>query len=70
MLIVLPNSCTGLSALQTALTTFDLASFDDDMGERTVHVTMPKFKTKSSFNLNAPLSNVRFLLRRDRELVK
>lgn len=58
MLIVLPNDCMGLDALQNALITYNLATIDQFMYSRTVHVTMPKFKTKSSFDLNGPLSKV------------
>lgn len=58
MLIVLPNDCMGLDALQNALITYNMASIGQNMFSRTVHVTMPKFKTKSTFNLNGPLSKV------------
>lgn len=58
MLIVLPNDCNGLPALQNALATFNLATFDNYMDSRLVVATIPKFKTKSSFTLNGPLEQV------------
>lgn len=61
MVIVLPNSYTGLNDLQNDLTTFDLASFNDDMYQRKVFVTMPKFKIETSLNLNGPLKEVSFI---------
>lgn len=58
MVIVLPNDCDGLQALQNALVGFNLATFDEYMERSVVYVTIPKFKTKSSFMLNEPLEQV------------
>lgn len=56
--IVLPNSRTGLSALETKLKNYDLAKITDEMHLQEVDVTIPKFKVEYEINLNEVLKKV------------
>lgn len=58
--IVLPNSRTGLSALESKLKTFDLAKISEKMYSQEVQVTIPKFKVEFEINLNDALKKVRY----------
>lgn len=56
--IVLPNSRTGLSALESKLKNYDLAQITDTMHKQEVEVTIPKFKVEFEINLNEVLKKV------------
>lgn len=59
--IVLPNSRTGLSALESKLKNFDLAKISEQMYSQEVQVTIPKFKVEFEITLNDALKKVRLL---------
>lgn len=59
MLIVLPNSRTGLSALERKLLNVDLSGILQKLDKRTDFVKMPKFKIEFDMKLNEPLQKVR-----------
>lgn len=50
--IVLPNSRTGLTDLETQLKNYDLSQITDQMRSQEVDVTIPKFKVEFKINLN------------------
>lgn len=56
--IVLPNTRTGLSALEKKLCDFDLTKITDEMYSQEVDVTIPKFKVEFEINLNDVLKKV------------
>lgn len=56
--IVLPNSRTGLSALESKLLNYDLAKINEQMFKQEVDVTIPKFKVEFEINLNDVLKKV------------
>ncbi|CRK96981.1 CLUMA_CG010343, isoform A [Clunio marinus] len=58
MLIILPNSRTGLPALEQKLNTIDLASLTQKMYKQEVRVELPKFKVEFEINLNEPLEKM------------
>lgn len=57
-LIVLPNSRTGLSALEAKLKNYDLTKITEQMSKQLVNVTIPKFKVESELNLKDILNKV------------
>jgi serpin B len=59
MLIILPNSKTGLSALEGKLNTFDLGEVCSKLYSQEVNVELPKFKIEFDIELNEPLKKVR-----------
>lgn len=65
MLIILPNSRTGLSALEGKLNTIDLGDLTKNMYSQEVNVEIPKFKIEFDIELNDPLTKVR-----SKELIK
>lgn len=58
MLIILPNTKTGLSALEAQLNTIDLAEISSKMHSQEVNVEIPKFKIEFKIELNDPLKKV------------
>lgn len=56
--IVLPNSRTGLSALEGKLKNYDLAEITNKMHKQEVEVTIPKFKVEFEINLNDVLKKL------------
>ncbi|XP_055310176.1 antichymotrypsin-2-like [Sitodiplosis mosellana] len=58
MIFILPNSRTGLSALEDKLKNYDLGSVTDKMQERKVEVSIPKFTVEFETNLNDALKNL------------
>lgn len=56
--IVLPNSRTGLSALESKLKNYDLSKITSEMYSQEVDVMIPKFKVEFEINLNDVLKNV------------
>lgn len=59
MLIILPNSKTGLSALEGKLNTIDLSEISNKLYSQEVNVEIPKFKIEFDIELNEPLKKVR-----------
>lgn len=57
--IVLPNSISGLPALESNLQTYDLAQIVDRMEMLDVDLYVPKFKIEFETSLNEILKNVR-----------
>lgn len=57
-LVVLPNSRSGLPALEAKLRHYDLTQIKDKMHKQWVNVTIPKFKVESEIKLNDVLKNV------------
>lgn len=62
MLFILPNSRTGLPALEKRLDTIDFKHVYKRMHEMEVIVEIPKFKIEFDANLNEPLNRVKVLL--------
>jgi serpin B len=58
MLIILPNTRTGLSALEGKLNTIDLGEISSKMYSQEVNVEIPKFKIEFDIELNEPLTKV------------
>lgn len=58
-LILLPNTRTGLAALETKLKNYDLSQITAQMRSEEVDVSIPKFKVEFKINLNEVLKNVR-----------
>ena len=58
MLIILPNSRTGLSALEAKLNTIDLGDISSKLYSQEVNVEIPKFKIEFDISLNEPLQKV------------
>jgi serpin B len=58
MLIILPNSKTGLSALEGKLNTIDLGEISNSLYSQEVNVEIPKFKIEFDIELNDPLKKV------------
>jgi serpin B len=58
MLIILPNTRTGLSALEGKLNTIDLGEISKKMYSQEVNVEIPKFKIEFDIELNDPLMKV------------
>lgn len=56
--VVLPNSRTGLPALEAALKNYDLANITGQMYKQKVEVTLPKFKIEYEISLNDVLQKV------------
>ncbi|XP_055317899.1 antichymotrypsin-2-like isoform X3 [Sitodiplosis mosellana] len=56
--IVLPNSRTGLPALEAKLKNYDLAKITDQMHKHEVEVTIPKFKVEFEISLNDVLKKM------------
>lgn len=51
MLVLLPRKADGIAALQKSLTAQTLSSYVDRLSNRTVRVTLPRFKLESSYDL-------------------
>lgn len=62
MLIILPNTRTGLSALEGKLNTIDLGEISNSLYSQEVNVEIPKFKIEFDIELNEPLQKVRLCL--------
>lgn len=60
MLVILPNSKTGLPKLEAALANVDLAEISKNMSKQEVTVYMPKFKVEYDLSLKKPLEKVLF----------
>jgi serpin B len=58
MLIILPNTKTGLSALEGKLNTIDLGEVSNKLYSQEVNVELPKFKIEFDIELNEPLKKV------------
>ncbi len=58
MLVLLPKEVDGLGALERELTTERLKEWTSDLREQKVHVSLPKFKTTSEFELKKALSSL------------
>ena len=58
MLIILPNTKTGLSALEAKLNTIDLAEVSKKLYSQEVNVEIPKFKIEFNIELKEPLEKV------------
>lgn len=58
MVIILPNSRTGLSKLEKTMKNLNLATIVDKLFDDEVDVDLPKFKVESEINLNDVLKNV------------
>ncbi|XP_005177806.1 antitrypsin [Musca domestica] len=58
MLIVLPNSKTGLTSLEEKLRTVSLKSLKPHLSKDHVEVSMPKFEAEFEINLSEPLMNM------------
>lgn len=58
LVILLPNSRTGLSTLESKLCNFDLTKIIQRMGVQHVMVKIPKFKVEFELNLNDLLQKV------------
>lgn len=58
MLILLPNTRTGLSALEGKLNTIDLGEVSSKLWSQEVNVEIPKFKIEFDIELNEPLKKV------------
>lgn len=59
MVFVLPNSRTGLPALETNLNGHGLSSIINELGPQKLEVWIPKFTVEYRINLNDVLRNVR-----------
>lgn len=57
--IVLPNSRTGLSALESKLKSYDLSNITSRMYNQAIEIAIPKFTIDFEINLNDVLKNVR-----------
>lgn len=58
MIFILPNRRTGLSALESKLTDYDLSSVTDEMSIIKMDVSIPKFTVEFRMELNDVLKNV------------
>lgn len=58
MMVILPNSKTGLPALESKLNTINLSELSQNMYSEEVNVEIPKFKIEFSIELNDPLKKV------------
>lgn len=61
LLIILPNSRTGLSALETKLKSYNLGNVVEKLSEQLVKVAIPKFKVEYEVKLNNALKRVCFV---------
>ena len=59
MLIILPKSRTGLSALESKLKSSDLSTLTKSMYQTEVTVSLPKFKVEFEIKLNTVLQKVK-----------
>lgn len=59
--VVLPNSRTGIVALESKLKHYGLLSIIEKMNKEEVEVDIPKFKVESEIKLNDVLKNVRII---------
>lgn len=57
-LVVLPNSRTGLSALEKSLQNYDLTQITSQLYKQKVELTLPKFKIEYEIGLNDVLQKV------------
>lgn len=65
LVVILPNKQTTLGAIQQQIQNYDSYSWSritSNLKEQRVNVTMPKFKSESSFNLNEALKNVMYYM--------
>lgn len=60
MMIILPNSRTGLSTLEGKLSQFDFGEISKKLYSQEVNVEIPKFKIEFDISLNEPLQKVSF----------
>ncbi|XP_075168018.1 serine protease inhibitor 42Dd-like [Haematobia irritans] len=59
MVVILPNSRTGLSTLQENLRNVSLSSIAEKLDRiRGIRISLPKFKVEFTINLNGPLINM------------
>jgi len=58
MLIILPNTRTGLAALEGKLNTIDLGDISTKLYSQEVNVEIPKFKIEFDIKLNEPLQKM------------
>lgn len=64
LVIVLPNKCIGLNAVEKQLQTLQWTQITDQMNSHKVNVTILKFKAEFKINLKAALTNVCSQLKR------
>jgi len=55
MVMISPNSANGLPAIESKLDSKNLAAWLGNLRERKLHVTMPKFKSETSYSMNKTL---------------
>lgn len=58
MMIILPNTKTGLKTLESKLATLNLADMSKNMYETEVNLKLPRFKIEFSIKLNEPLEKM------------
>ena len=58
MMIILPNSKTGLSALESKLNQINFSEVSNSLWSQEVNVEIPKFKIEFDIELNDPLQKV------------
>jgi len=58
MVMIAPNSADGLAAIEGKLDSKNLAAWLSKLRMRKLHVTMPKFKSETSYTMNEPLKKM------------
>lgn len=58
MLFILPNSKTGLSALESKLNHININQISRMMTESDIRISIPKFKIEFDVDLNEPMKKV------------
>jgi serpin B len=58
MIFILPDAVDGLAAVESRLTVDNLAAWLESASERTVVVSIPRFKIESKFSLNQTLKDM------------
>nr|AYV99631.1 venom polypeptide [Dolopus genitalis] len=58
MLIILPNTKTGLKALESKFSTINIAEMSKNMYKSEVNLKLPRFKIEFSMKLNEPLKKM------------
>lgn len=61
MLIILPNTKTGLSALEARMNEINFAEISSSLYSQEVNLELPKFKIEFDLTLNEPLKKVLFI---------